>query len=465
MTISFFRGSFRASHNQQLLSNLFSPKTCLAKKMVFSSYSTLRGPPLRGFSLRGRCIESRNFDRASRNSFSFSKVFGCVGRVGLVSCFSVSQNNNIGTRVESVKSLNRKEGNFSEARPANIQAGEIKIAFLNFRVQRITDDPGRLKDYPQYEWQKRRGPIWELINKDRPDILGFCEVNFIQLSDLFTKLPGYTIVGYNRHFGEVHSIEDIESYIRASCLIRTQPRLEFQEFVGLIIKQNRLGKGQIKPHILPKSPDVAKEERERCLIEVSLDDLIHKSKLKVLVTHFDHISSSWRKISGAYELGLIREIEKQRIPWFSLGDRNWFFDACGESCYQEYNKREYIADFRDGNSEKHSGPYGSFPAHLGEKEQYTPKIIQIGEKQMVDANMVDVCFRSRNLVEGVCSYTYTGEFNLVDHSLRSNDNPGDLSKRNFISDHYYVGGIFKIKKPNLDCSLPYRSFSEKFLKA
>lgn len=389
-------------------------------------------------SLKNRHVRFMSSDAANSNMFNFWKALGVVCFVQICAgCFLTCYGSEVESSIK--KTLNRKEGNFFEVRA--VKDEEIKVAFLNFRMQWITDTPTYPTYDPKYRWCKRVFPILQLIQKDSPDVLGFCEVNCLQIQDLYTKLSGYTVFGYNVETGK-----NLEEYVTADSLAGIDPK---QEFVGLILKKSRFEIENIKLHPLkePSAKDPQYGKRNRLLVEFHVKDRINQSKLIVLVTHFDHKSIEWRKSAGEYELALTKKIESQGIPWFSLGDRNWFPDAGGEACYQEYRKKEYICDFRDENLEKHSGPYGSFPGHL--HDHYLPKIIKPHEedpRSMVDAAMLDACFRSRTKVQGVCSYAYAGEFNPDNYLLRSNDDQGDLSERNFVSDHYYVGGIFKIKK-------------------
>lgn len=370
----------------------------------------------------------------------FLKVVGLIGFVAFSAriLFSYTKDELEPIDNRTKKELNRRQSDFSEMEARATKAEEIKVAFLNFLLQSITDNPRHQVYCPKYEWKKRILPTLQLIQKDSPDILGFCEINHVQIEDLHTKLPSlYKVIGYSydEHLGRYKTLEE---YLKEGSLTKADSS---QEFIGLVVKKDKFQIEQLVAHHLE---DPKHEKTNRFLVEIHLKDLTHQNKLVILVTHFDHRSIEWRKSAGEYELALIKKFESQSIPWFSLGDRNWFPDKNGEEHYQEYVKEKYICDCRDGNVEKHRGPYGSFPAHL--KDSHIPKIIQIGGKQVVDANMLDVCFRSRNMIEGIGSYAYTGEFNPSDYSLRPNNDQGDLSERNFISDHYYVGGIFKIKR-------------------
>jgi hypothetical protein len=57
-------------------------------------------------------------------------------------------------------------------------------------------------------------------------------------------------------------------------------------------------------------------------------------------------------------------------------------------------------------------------------------------------------------VECINDYAYAGEFSLESYELIPLGQQGDVTQKNLISDHYYMGGTFKfsIKKIKHDFS-------------
>ena len=89
---------------------------------------------------------------------------------------------------------------------------------------------------------------------------------------------------------------------------------------------------------------------------------------------------------------------------------------------------------------------GTYPGHLGLPKQFEPPIVELPDgKKQIQADAFDVGFRSRNTVVGINDYAYTGEFSPESYDLLPPDYQGNVSEKNFISDHYYVGGTFKFK--------------------
>jgi hypothetical protein len=184
------------------------------------------------------------------------------------------------------------------------------------------------------------------------------------------------------------------------------------------------------------------ERHNRILAIGKFFHITSKVNFYVLSMHFDHLSLHSRQKSGEQELVIIRELEERGMPWFSVGDRNWFPDRGrgGQECYEEYAKEPHICDFRDENEQGHYGPSGSYPGHLGLPKEFEPTIIEQanGEKR-IEALALDVGFRSRNLVVGVSDYACTGEFDPETYDLLPFDTQGNVEEKNSVSDHYYVG--------------------------
>ncbi len=320
--------------------------------------------------------------------------------------------------------------------PANKDQREFKIASLNIQTAWVTDSANNLEKYPQYAWENRLKPVTQLISLDKPAILCLTEPNLKQVQDLRHVLEdsGYKIVGYSQQTRE--SIETVEEKIALDN------NYFYNEFVGFLYNANEV--------VLEESSCVELERGEKHNRILAVGKFFHissKVNFYVLSMHFDHLSLHSRQKSGEQELSIIRELEERGIPWFSIGDRNWFADRGGQECAEEYIKHPFICDFRDESEQGHYGPSGTYPGHLGLPKQFEPPIHELeGGIQHIEADTFDVGFRSRNSIVAVNDYAYSGEFSPESYDLLPLDTQGNVKDKNSISDHYYIGGTFRFNK-------------------
>jgi hypothetical protein len=310
------------------------------------------------------------------------------------------------------------------------ERGEIKIAFWNIQIQWMDT-----AQYPQYHWSKRKKPVIQLIQNDRPDILGLCEFNSVQAADLkeaFQK-EGYCLVGFSSE--TLKSIEEIDEILN----LGDKPR--YGEFVGFLFNEKRCQLLQLERFPLEKGI-----KHNRILVIGYFWDRIACFPFAVLCSHFDHRSQISRHKSAELELAFIEDFERRGIPWFSLSDRNWYPDKSGQEEAEMYANKSYICDFRDETVQGHFGPSGTFAGYLGLESNKDRPVITLNEgKQAILASSVDVGFRSRSKICALNSYSYTGEFDPDTYELFPQDQSGDVSQRNFASDHYYMGGTFLLR--------------------
>lgn len=325
--------------------------------------------------------------------------------------------------------LNRKlSWNRAEVPRINRGAGEIRIAYWNILVLKAVNKTV----YPQYMWQKRSKPIVKLILKDRPDVLGFCECKLLQARDLIKRFEkeNYTFIGYS-----TQTLQSIDEMDTASL---QEKEMHYGEFVGVLFDRKRLQ--LIESAVYKLEPGV---KHNRILVLADFYDRYTKRRFVVLSSHFDHLSEHSRMRSAELELELIHDLEKRDIPWFSVGDRNWYPNQAGQRSAEKYIHKPYICDFRDETEQGHFGPTGTFVGHLGEKTNCNRPVVKLKNgMKAIRASTVDVGFRSRRLVRALNSYAYTGEFHPVTYKLLPTNCSGDVAKRNFASDHYYIGGTF-----------------------
>lgn len=331
----------------------------------------------------------------------------------------------------SAYDLNRKPfWNIAPLPAKHTKKKELRIAFWNLQTQWVSDSSKYLK----YKWKRRIQPIVELILRNRPDILGVCECNLRQVDDLkkTLKKAGYALFAISSE-----TLKDVDGVKK---LRRKKHSLNYGEFVGVLYKKSRLQLLNTRAHPLKRG-----RKHARVLVETHFRDRLSKKKFVVLTSHFDHILERSRKLSAKKELRIIKQFEKKKLPWFSLSDRNWNPDKKGQKSAEKYALKPFITDFRDRTSTGHFGVWGTFVGHLGlASNNSRPVIILENGLRMCNASSVDVCFRSRRLVTGINSFTFTGEFDPETYRLLPCNRSGDVAKRNFASDHFYHGGTFII---------------------
>jgi hypothetical protein len=318
----------------------------------------------------------------------------------------------------------------------------IKIAFYNILTTHATDKEPKKTKYPQYLWRKHRArPVIQLIQKDKPTVLGLCELDLKQTRRIRRelkkgrRLEGYKLVGF--------------SSVTKKTIGTTEKRFSkgqqhsYGEFVAFLVDSRRIKVKKMICHPLHQSKG---QRWKRILVQANLYDTVTKTHFVCLASHFDHLSLESRVKSAEKELKIIQELEDKNIPWFSISDRNWSRNNDGELCAQEYAKKPYICDFRDETKLGQFGQPGTFPGHLWLSGQPIPKTTTTGRHiQIIDAPTVDTGYRSKRLVDGIYYYTKTGEFDPVTGNLIASYKQGDLTKRYFASDHYLFGGVFYFK--------------------
>ncbi len=328
------------------------------------------------------------------------------------------------------------------SRPARkLENDEFRIAFYNPQSAFVTDNPKHSEKYPQYQWKNRAKAIIEFIQKDHPHILAFCEINDVQLKT-FRKFLGdqYHLVGFSSELRE--SIEKVEEMIEQAKADRAAGKEAkdpyYGEFVGFLIDRKKFDIDSKVCHELPKG-----KRHGRVLATAMLIDKKTKKKFFVTSSHFDHLSLESRMKSGEKELELIAKKVEEGIPCLSFGDRNWFPDVSGQECYEAYINSGFLSDIRD-SEEGHFGPMGTFPGHLDLPEKFAPKSSKDkAGRYVIEAKTLDVGFVSKN-IRVINSYTDYVAFNPETGKLLPNENPGYLGKKNFASDHYYLGATVKI---------------------
>jgi endonuclease/exonuclease/phosphatase family metal-dependent hydrolase len=325
-----------------------------------------------------------------------------------------------------------EDWNLSSPPKPNLANGEFKVAFWNFLDQFASDKA--TNPHQKYYWKNRAHLVTNLILRDDPDILGFCECNLIQADDLSRDLDhaGYAVVGFSS--STLLTIDEVRAQFAAGN------EIWYSEFVGFIYRKERMELIDMRVHPLPKG-----FKHHRIITEGCFKDKLTGKQLTVLASHFDHLSTESIEGSGKLEIDRLRALEGSNIPWISVGDRNWSFNEQGELFAQEYAQWDFIREFRDDTRLGHFGPSGTFPGHLWlEAIQPMPVLIQDSNGHpMIAASTIDVGYSSKKHLSTLASYTLTGEFSPDTCQLLVEGAIGNLVERNFASDHFYIGGIFR----------------------
>ena len=73
---------------------------------------------------------------------------------------------------------------------------QTQLVFMSYNVRYANEADGR------NTWTLRRGLVFDVINRRRPDVLGVQEALASQIDELLVHLPGYAFVGVGRDDGE-----------------------------------------------------------------------------------------------------------------------------------------------------------------------------------------------------------------------------------------------------------------------
>jgi endonuclease/exonuclease/phosphatase family metal-dependent hydrolase len=337
-------------------------------------------------------------------------------------------------------SLNRPLSNSYRFEPFPQPPKEsLKIAFLNTLTTYVSDGKRNIrKNYPQYNWASRCAPMIELIQKDRPAVLGLCELDLRQIKSFQAemkeggKLQRYKLVGYAAQTSETIE-EGLLKY-------NDDEQLKYGEFVAFLLDEDQVNIEGLSLHVLPSEKD---QKWTRIILQARLFSTAMKIHFVSLASHFDHLSLNARRRSAQIELDIIRDLEDRKIPWFSMGDRNWAQDQDGELCSQDYLQEPFVQDFRDGTEYGTFGPPGTFPGHLWLQDRVPYPVIELQDGTMViDAPTIDTGYYSKNLSKSLYYYAKTGEFNPDSGELLTVSTKESLVQRNLVSDHYLFGGVF-----------------------
>ena len=290
-----------------------------------------------------------------------------------------------------------------------VQDASLKVAFLNILTTYVWHKPDYNKEkFAHYNWEKRHPAIIELIGRERPAVLGLCELDLTHAKTLQGEmqegkaLAGYQLLGYSA---------ETEETIEATKRFEDHDWKQYGEFVAFLVDTNRVEVTETRCHRLPSDPG---QRWNRILVEARLVDKASQRTFAFLVSHFDHEKREARDRSARFELGLIEAFEKEGTPWIAVGDRNWPPET-GEQESHPYGTHPAVVDVRDETRLGCFGLSGTF----------------IRKMQPMTVDMVDTGYRSSRLTDGEVYYTRTGKYD----PLRSRLVNDDAKTNQCVSDH------------------------------
>jgi endonuclease/exonuclease/phosphatase family metal-dependent hydrolase len=168
--------------------------------------------------------------------------------------------------------------------PLFIDAQNLNLKVMTFNIRYNNPNDGI------YSWDVRKPMVFDLIQKENPEILCCQEVLYDQLADLARVLPGYEWVGAGRDDGK-----------RAG---------EFNPVFYNSIRFDIKGTGNFWLSETPNTPGTRSWNAacNRIVTWVKLYDKRFRKKLFVFNTHFDHQSEEARKESASLLLSAISQV-------------------------------------------------------------------------------------------------------------------------------------------------------------
>src|SRR5699024_965388 len=159
-------------------------------------------------------------------------------------------------------------------------------------------------------WPDRRPHLVELLEQERPTLLGVQEALFSQLPALREALPGHEMIGFGRDGGSAG------------------------EHAAVLYDPERLRVREWDQYWLSDTPDrigsvTWRHTVTRSAVWARLEDLATGRELAMLNTHFDHESAPARLRSAQMLIDLVEGGRLDRVPTLITGDFNSAAHASG----------------------------------------------------------------------------------------------------------------------------------------
>jgi endonuclease/exonuclease/phosphatase family metal-dependent hydrolase len=177
----------------------------------------------------------------------------------------------------------------------SLQAQQVKIMSYNIKYDNVNDTVNN--------WNDRKEPMVQLLQKYSPSFIGMQEVLYRQLNYLNVSLPDYDYIGVGRDDGKQKG-----------------------EFSPILYDTSKFTLLQSNTFWLSKTPDKISVGWDAAMERICTYGLFEnkktKEKLWVFNTHFDHIGTKARKKSAKLILKKTKEINTEGLPVVLMGDFN-----------------------------------------------------------------------------------------------------------------------------------------------
>ena len=265
---------------------------------------------------------------------------------------------------------------------------QLHVMTFNLRHDRSTLTEEGDPDH----WPARRPLLSDLLERERPTLLGVQEALFGQLSTIREALPGHEMIGYGRDGGSAGE---------HSALFYDPERLRLEEWDQLWLSDTPTSIGSA----------TWGNTVTRIVVRARMEDLATGREIAVLNTHFDHESEPARIRSAQAMIDLIAGDERDRLPTLVTGDFN--SAAHGSGAYTALVTDGPARDTWDTAQKQLTPPWGTFPDYRAPVEG--------GER-----------------IDWVLA---TDEFTVLEAAI----NPGADSRGRFPSDHAAVQALVALR--------------------
>ena len=189
-------------------------------------------------------------------------------------------------------------------------------------------------------WPDRRPHLIELLERERPTLLGVQEALFSQLPALREALPGHEMIGFGRDGGSAGE---------HAAILYDPERLRVREWDQFWLSDTPDRIGSVTwGHTVT-----------RIAVWARMEDLATGRELAMLNTHFDHESAPARLRSAQMLIDLVEGGRLAQLPTLITGDFNSAAHASG--AYRALVTDGPFADTWESAAEQLTPAWGTFP--------------------------------------------------------------------------------------------------------
>ncbi|WP_281872346.1 endonuclease/exonuclease/phosphatase family protein [Brachybacterium paraconglomeratum] len=230
--------------------------------------------------------------------------------------------------------------NPSRALIGRAKRDELHVMSFNIRYDRSSGG-GTVEGDPDH-WPTRRPLLIELLEREKPTLLGIQEALYGQLTAIESALPRHRSIGYGREGGSAG------------------------EYSAIFYDSTRLEVLQWDQFWLSDTPDVIGSATwgntvTRIVVWARLRDLASGAEFAMINTHFDHQSEPARIRSADAMIDLFQGGELDELPTIVTGDFN--SHAHDSGAYTTLVTDGPTVDTWDSAAERVTPAWGTFPGY------------------------------------------------------------------------------------------------------